>query len=141
MYATTARNQGQTLWKRLVQDHLRSITQADNLNVDDFDCRHLVVRSAWQATAEDYLIDRFKPIWNNQAKVCFGFGKHGDNAATRRNTVSPWDTLHPGRPWATGGRNRPNPKTPADIERDIAEHFRENSPFVKVDTGISPDAE
>ena len=55
----------------------------------------------------NYLIDRFKPIWNNETKVCFGFGKHGDNAATRRNTVSPWDTLHPGRPWATGGRNRP----------------------------------
>ena len=105
---------------------------------DDFDCRYLVVRSAWQKTAEDYLIGRFKPIWNNETKVCFGFGKHGDKARTRQNTVSLWDTLHPGRPWATGGDNLPNAKSPEDIEREIARHFRENPPITKVDTSISP---
>ena len=130
VYATTARSQGQTLWQRLGRDHLQSITEADNLNPDDFDCRYLVVRSAWQGTAEDHLIRQFKPIWNNETKICFGFGKHGDSAATRRNTVSPWDTLHPGRPWATGGANVPNPKTPADIRREIARHFRENPPVI-----------
>jgi hypothetical protein len=37
---------------------------------------------------------------------------------------SPWDTLHPGRDWATGGNNTPNRRSVDKIRADIAEHFR-----------------
>ena len=137
VYAGTAAAQGQGLWVRLARDHLGSLRNAANLDPADFDCRYLVVRSAWQTTAEDYLIRLFHPIWNNQTKVCFGFGKHGDRAATRTNTVSPWDTLHPGRPWATGGDNRPNPKSANDIATDIARHFDIHPPAASVETGVT----
>ena len=53
-----------------------------------------------------------------------GFGKHGDSAATRTNTRSPWDTLHPGRPWATSKNNVPNPKGIANIKAEVRAHLQ-----------------
>ena len=137
VYANVARDQGETLWNRLAADHLRSLEQVANLDISHFHCRHLVVRSAWQKTAEDYLISLFRPIWNNETNICFGFGKHGDKGSTRKNTVSPWDTLHPGRKWAADDDNRPNPKSPEEIKREIANHFDEHPPINSVDSGIS----
>jgi hypothetical protein len=81
------------------------------------------VRSAWIETAEDLLINWFQPVWNNEMKVCIGFGKHGDSAGTRKNERSPWDTIHPGRPWATSEQNTPNKRSAEDILKDIAAHF------------------
>ena len=97
--AETVREQGVRLVGRL-NDHVRSLSAAENLSIDDFHCRYLVVKSAWQGTAEEYLIRRFQPVWNNEMGVCYGFGKHGDSPKMRSNTRSPWDTLHPGRKWA-----------------------------------------
>ncbi len=120
--AVSVQEQGEKLAGRL-KDHLRSIKYAGNLNADDFDCRFLVVKSAWQKTAEDYLIGRFQPVWNNEMNVCFGFGKHGDSSSTRRNTRSPWDTVHMGRPWAKSENNVANPKSAVKIIAEIKVHL------------------
>ncbi|MDD4891775.1 MAG: Eco29kI family restriction endonuclease [Phycisphaerae bacterium] len=125
--AKSATDQGLTLWRRLA-DHLKSITRAENLEVADFDCRYLVVKSAWQITAERYLIDRFKPVWNNEIGVCFGFGKHGDDPKTRSNKRSPWDTVHPGRAWAMSEGNVPGKLAADKILGLIREHFLKNPP-------------
>jgi len=118
--------QGVRLWRRL-QDHRKTISLATTtLSVTDFDCRFLVVKSAWQSTAETYLIDRFKPVWNSEVDICYGFGKHGDAATTRSNTRSPWDTIHPGRKWAGAG-NKPNPLSAAQIARKIVSHLKETA--------------
>lgn len=93
--ANSVVDQGERLSNRL-RDHQRSIMAAKNLQIEDFDCRYLVVKSAWQNTAETYLIEKFSPVWNNEVGICYGFGKHGDSPDTRKNTRSPWDTLHPG---------------------------------------------
>lgn len=122
--AVTSIEQGVKLWSRL-KDHRRSVDAATNLDLKDFECRFLVVRSAWQNTAEAYLINRFMPIWNNEAKVCFGFGKHGDDPETRSNARSPWDTIHPGRKWATRPGNKTYRFSATEIIRQIAEHFNE----------------
>lgn len=127
MHAPTAAAQGTRLHTRL-KDHERSITNATNLDIADFDCRYLVVRSAWIETAEDLLINWFQPVWNNEMKVCYGFGKHGDSAGTRKNERSPWDTIHPGRPWATTEQNTPNKRSADDILKDIAAHFSKSLP-------------
>ena len=127
LHALTAEAQGTRLHSRL-KDHHRSISYAENLKLDDLDCRYLVVRSAWVETAEDLLIDWFKPVWNNEMKVCYGFGKHGDSAGTRKNERSPWDTLHPGRPWAKAGENTPNKRSIVKICSDIAEHYKKYPP-------------
>ena len=122
IHAATASDQGIRLYTRL-KDHERSISKANNIDISDFDCRYLVVRSAWIETAEDLLIDWFKPVWNNEMKICYGFGKHGDSAGTRKNERSPWDTIHPGRPWATSNKNKPNSRSAGQILKDIASHF------------------
>ncbi|MDA8412492.1 MAG: Eco29kI family restriction endonuclease [Desulfobacteraceae bacterium] len=97
--AGDVRKQGQAIWKRL-SEHAKSISRAGNIELEDFEYRYLAVKSGMQKAAEDYLINHFKPIWNKEVKICFGFGKHGDSAETRKNKRSPWDTLHPGRDWA-----------------------------------------
>lgn len=125
LHALTPEDQGARLFRRL-RDHYKSLASAENLSLGDFDCRYLVVRSAWVETAEDLLIDSFKPIWNNETKICYGFGKHGDNAETRANERSPWDTLHPGRPWAKSEKNTPNRRSLERILSDIAAHFKKH---------------
>ena len=123
--AETPEEQGDKLWQRLVRDHAKNIRNASTtLKIEDFDCRYLVVTSAWQTTAETYLINLFKPIWNKEMKICVGFGKHGDDALTRGNSQSAWDTLHPGRKWATTEE-----KTSADkIMKAIASHYEKYPP-------------
>ena len=120
--AKTPEEQGDRLWIRLIRDHAKNIDKAENLELSDFKCRYLVVKSAWQNTAESYLINWYKPAWNNEVKICFGFGKHGDKSTTRANTKSPWDTVHPGRPWAKD--SRPNPKSSTEIIQMIQAHLK-----------------
>lgn len=122
--ARDVEEQGTTLARRL-SDHARSIGAVRNLSLSDFSCQYLVVKSAWQGTAEQYLIDWFRPVWNSEVGICFGFGKHGDSASTRANTRSPWDTLHPGRSWAWKEGNVANPKTAAEIEAAVVAHLKE----------------
>ena len=127
MHALTPQGQGVKLHDRL-KDHHKNIGKARNLDLADFDCRYLVVRSAWVETAEDHLINWFMPVWNSESKVCYGFGKHGDNAKTRANERSPWDTLHPGRSWATSEDNTPNKRSIEEIRQSIADHFAKHPP-------------
>ncbi len=130
MHAQSVEDQGTGLWSRL-NDHKRSISAAENLQLGDFECRYLVVKSAWEETAENHLISYFKPVWNNEMEVCYGFGKHGDSGETRRNQRSPWDTLHPGRSWAAADKNVPNDRSARQITSDIAKHFEQNPPVKK----------
>ncbi len=118
--AINPKDQGTRLWGRL-QDHRKNIVFAENLDINDFDCRYLVVKSAWQVTAETYLIEAFEPVWNSEVNICYGFGKHGDAAETRANTKSPWDTLHPGRKWAKNSKD--NPLSKDEIAEKIVDHL------------------
>jgi Eco29kI-like restriction endonuclease len=134
--AATPQEQGTKLFDRLkkhatnikiVQDYADSEKPPGihRLALADFDCRFLVVHSSFAAASEASLISRFKPVWDDP--VCSGFGKHGDSPGTRSNTRSEWDTLHPGRPWATRAGNRANPKTPKQIQADVLAYLRANS--------------
>ena len=124
----TALGQGDTLANRL-NDHRRNIAKAtSNLRSEDFEYRALVVQTGWQGSAEDYLIHLFKPIWNSQIGICYGFGKHGDSPETRANLRSPWDTLHPGREWAHRDRNMKDAKPEKQIVAEITEHFAKYPP-------------
>ena len=129
----TAMDQGDRLSRRL-GDHRKNIGKATTtLRLDDFDCRTLVVQSGWQTSTEDYLIHLFKPIWNNEIDICYGFGKHGDDPTTRANLRSPWDTLHPGRDWAHRDPNMQDARPCRRILSDISKHFTVNPPFETTD--------
>jgi hypothetical protein len=119
--AQTPMEQGDRLTRRLA-DHRRNITKAaSTLRVEDFEYRALVVQSGWETAAEDYLIHLFGPIWNSETNILYGLGKHGDDAKTRANKRSPWDTLHPGRAWAAASES--DARTPRQIVEDLERHF------------------
>lgn len=112
--ASNSREQGDRLTRRLLE-HRSTIETAEAhknrllpnlspLRLADFFCRRLVCATNAQLVAEKHLIRTFWPIWNSETKVCWGFSKHGDSAQTRANKRSPWDVLHPGRPWALDAR-------------------------------------
>lgn len=87
---------GQVLYRRL-DEHSKSINQTENLSVEDFGCRFLVVDDIWIPLAEALLIEKFVPIWNKEID---GFGNHDPGSGRRNQQKSLWDVLHPGRPWA-----------------------------------------
>ena len=129
----TAMDQGDRLSIRL-SDHRKNIGKATTiLRLDDFEYRSLVIQSGWQKSTEDYLIHLFKPIWNNEIGICYGFGKHGDDPKTRANLRSPWDTLHPGRDWAHRDPNIQDARPRQRILSDISKHFAVNPPFETTD--------
>lgn len=128
--AQTLIEQGTPLTKRLAE-HRRSIEYADTLNVGDFECRRLVIAPGWEEVSERALMRRFHSVWNDESKIMSGFGKHGDAATTRANKRSPWDTMHPGRPWADG--TTANQREPVTIMADIALHFDKFPPVQKLE--------
>lgn len=83
--------------QRRINEHAKSIAQAANLDVTDFECRHLAVQPVWITLAERFLIDYFKPVWN----LCLdGFGDHDPGSGRQDSERSWWDTMHPGRAWS-----------------------------------------
>lgn len=129
----TATEQGDRLSNRL-NDHRKNITKAaSTLQLEDFEYRALVVQTGYQTSAEEYLIHLFKPIWNNEMGICYGFGKHGDDPATRANLRSPWDTLHPGRDWAHRDPNMKDARPAKRIIPDIAQHLAKYPPLNSVE--------
>ena len=88
------------LYERIAQ-HAKSIDEVNNLELDHFRCRFLVLNDAYIALAESVLIRLFRPAWNGMS---FGSKVVGRNRMG--GNVGLWDALHPGR----GGR-------PAGTER------------------------
>lgn len=94
---------GRELYDRIAE-HAESIRLANDLSINDFHCRYLVVDDIWIPLGESLLIAKFSPIWN---RLIDGFGNH-DPGAGRYNGMRPrWDVLHPGRSWADKCKARP----------------------------------
>ncbi len=130
--AQTPLDQGSKLSDRL-NEHRKNIERAaTTLDIADFQYRSLVVQSGWETAAEDYLIHLFRPIWNSETRILFGLGKHGDDARTRQNRRSPWDSVHPGRKWASAS-TLIDAKSPAAISQELATHFAEHPIFPDLD--------
>ena len=115
---------GEVLYRRL-REHAASIQQATNLSLGDFTCRYLVVDDIWIPLAESLLISMFIPLWNYYLD---GFGNHDPGTGRYNQQRSPWDEIHPGRPWAA--RLRPNPRSQTDI-------LAENSGVLGIDRHLS----
>ncbi|MDQ2999961.1 MAG: Eco29kI family restriction endonuclease [Fibrobacterota bacterium] len=80
-----------------MKEHADTIQQVKNLNLNDFFCRYLVVEDIWIPLGETLLIEKFQPIWNSKLS---GYGNHDPGGGRHGQKKSPWDTIHPGRPWA-----------------------------------------
>jgi hypothetical protein len=106
------------LFNRL-REHARSIEHAENLRCEDFHFRWLVVDDIWIPLGEALIIDTFAPVWN---KVIDGFGIHTPGG-NRPQMTSAWDTLHPGRPFVKKVKLLPNPKTQAQMIKEIQDYL------------------
>ena len=109
---------GTPLFSRL-SDHKDSVAFAENLRIEDFYCRYLVVDDVWIPLAESMLIEGYQPLWNT---VVEGFGNHDPGAGRYQGQRPKWDMIHPGRPWAD--RLQPNQTDNvtilAQIQRSLA---------------------
>lgn len=103
--------------QRRIREHARSVDEAGNLALADFECRHLALVPVWITLAERFLIDHYRPVWNLRLD---GFGNHDPGAGRRQGEASWWDTLHPGRQWAAQLRHV---KTEAQARERIARFF------------------
>lgn len=109
---------GKPLFSRL-SEHAESIRAADNLDIDDFSCRFLVVDDIWIPLGESLMIARFSPLWNSMID---GFGNHDPGSGRYQGMRPRWDMLHPGRAWAARCEQRS--ESAADIIRDVENHLR-----------------
>ncbi|HEX7121444.1 MAG TPA: Eco29kI family restriction endonuclease [Gemmatimonadaceae bacterium] len=80
-----------------VAEHRRSIESVDNLRVEDFAVRVLVVMPIWIPLAEVMAIRQYQPVWNS---VLQGFGIHAPGSGRQGQKMSDWDLVHPGRAFA-----------------------------------------
>ena len=102
---------------RRLQEHSKTIKVAPNLNLKDFDCRWLLITPHFVNAAESILIDHYNPIWNC---LISGFGIHTPGSGRNKQARSDWDTLHPGRAFASG---LPSGNSAASINKRIREHI------------------
>lgn len=105
------------LFRRL-NEHKCSILAAENLELDEFHCRHPVSDDIWIPLGENLLIEMFTPLWN---VLVTGFGNHDPGQGRRGQEKPLWDTLHPGRTWAAV--LRAHTKTAGDLERMVVDFF------------------
>lgn len=121
MGLTNPEKVGNVLFKR-IKEHAESIKAAQNLAVEDFFCRFLVVDDIWIPLGESLIISRFKPIWNS---LIDGFGNHNPGKHRSDGLCPRWDFMHPGRGWAQSLRERD--ETVDELIRD-AQQYLQNLP-------------
>tara|TARA_B100000678_G_C18225346_1_gene508623 strand:+ start:3252 stop:3890 length:639 start_codon:yes stop_codon:yes gene_type:complete len=106
-----------------LNDHRKSIEAVDNLDIEDFHYRALVVDDIWIPLGESLLIGKFSPIWNN---LIDGFGNHTPGKGRFGGLRPRWDVLHPGRDWAS--KCQPRSETMEQIMHEAEDHLRNNPP-------------
>ncbi len=91
---------GKTPLYNRIREHFRNIQQAENLSVNHFKCRYMILdgnESGIIGPVEASVIRKFQPLWNS---IIDGFGNHTPGEGRFNQAKSGWDVLHPGRSWA-----------------------------------------
>lgn len=94
---------GKYVYRRL-KEHGESIEAANNLAIEDFFVRYLIIEPIWIPLAETLMINRNLCVWNILIE---GFGNHDPGANRHGGKRTVWDTLHPGRWWADKASDNP----------------------------------
>ncbi len=105
-----------------LREHKRSIEHAENLMLEDFRCRFMILEgpeSNLIGTVEASLIRYYTPIWNTSIN---GFGNHDPGKGRYNQAKSDWDVIHRGRPWADRLKGVGNP--PNKVEENAVEYFK-----------------
>jgi hypothetical protein len=88
---------GHVVTSRL-SSHSRRIQNSHDLDRGEFLCRYLILDWVFVGLGESLLIDLFAPVWN---AVLDGFGNNPPGRGRIAQSISRWDTCHPGRGWAS----------------------------------------
>ena len=110
---------GDKLFKR-IREHRRSIELAENLSPGHFQVRYLSVAPTWVPMAETIALEVHKPLWN---VVVDGLGNHAPGSGRSAMKRPRWDTLHPGREWAS--RFGEDNETHDSILNKVAAHLEQ----------------
>lgn len=102
-----------------LKEHADSIRTTENLNIEDFYCRYLVVEDIWIPLGESLLIAKLSPLWNKRID---GYGNHDPGSGRYKQARSRWDVLHPGRAWALKCQERT--ETAEQIQAEVIEYLR-----------------
>lgn len=95
----TTKENDPALYRRL-KEHSRSINATSNLDIKDFSCKFIVLKSQEAdliSTVEAAMTRKYNPLWNSHID---GFGNHDPGKGRYEQAKSEWDVLHPGREWA-----------------------------------------
>jgi hypothetical protein len=101
------------LWDR-INKHRQSINLAENLDINDFSVRFLVVAPVWVSLAEIISIRDNTPVWNS---LLDGFGNHSPGGGRSNMQRPKWDMVHPGRLWAA--KLRENDMSRQQLEQEV----------------------
>ena len=105
---------------RRLSEHANSISQVNNLKIEDFYCRFMILEESASdmiGTVEAALIRHYKPVWNC---LIDGFGNHDPGRGRYNQAQSDWDMLHPGREWAARCKGVAN--SIEEIETRLSNH-------------------
>ena len=102
-----------------IREHRRSVIAADNLDIEHFWVRWLVVEPFWIPLGESLLINRYAPVWYALVE---GFGNHDAGSGRHAGKRTMWDVLHPGRKNIEKYADRP--QTAEHIIHDVMEYLR-----------------
>lgn len=105
-----------------LREHSRSIGQVNNLNIEDFHCRFMILEksaSSLIGTVEAALIRHYKPLWNTKVD---GFGNHDPGKGRYNQAKSEWDVIHIGRLWAEKCTGKSN--SDANIQKKISNYSK-----------------
>lgn len=119
-----------------ISKHASSIASCRNLDLKDFYFRSLVVDDIWIPLGENMLIETYQPLWN---RVIDGFGNNDPGARRASQYKSPWDTLHPGRPWAE--KLAQNPISAEAYEQRVLDFFAGKAVPIVEDSGDPSEAD
>jgi hypothetical protein len=124
---------GRALFDRL-GNHADSLQSAENLAIEDFWCRYLVLKDFFIPLCESLLIDRYEPLWN---KLIDGFGNNPlGGPRQKQQAKAMWDVLHPGRAGAAISPNKKYP-TPEVLVAAVGKFFAgEPVPVISTDDAV-----
>ncbi len=97
--------------KSRLTTHTATLDSCRNLDRADFTVRTVPAASTIDAQVTEQLLQRsLRPPWNDPAVAGFGSRRQGQRRESAQ-LATPWDTLHPGRTWAS----TMTPRDPAAI--------------------------
>lgn len=112
-----------SLCKRL-GEHAKSIQAVENLALEDFQCRFVIIphqEDALIPPVESAIIKEYNPLWNAWVD---GFGNHDPGGGRYDQARSQWDVIHHGRKWADKLKGVKGENDPDTVLRKIQDYAK-----------------